>query len=151
MKKAIFMMGLPASGKSTWRKQNLASLNCVDADELKEGLPCYNPKKPELCHKQSKVLYEKMFNKNLLSDDSFVIDGTGTSTEKMIYRIKQAQNFGFETELVYVKTSLKNSIERNSKRDRVVPEHIIREKCNLISISFEIVSSYIDTIKVINN
>ena len=143
------MMGTPAAGKTTIRKQNFSELKALDCDEIKASHPDYDPKDPGSLHSWSAEKLARGFYKALGENESFVYDGTGSTAEKYVAYIKAAQMAGFETHLVFVKTTLRNALLRNSKRERTVPEAIIREKHALIGTSFEIVSGYADHIEVV--
>lgn len=150
----IFTMGLPGAGKSTViRKNKLAEgAQVIDPDAAKESHPDYDPKNPAALHEWSKKITDLAFAEALIAGEGFfVIDGTGTNAEKMVRKIKEAQGAGFEVELLYVQVSLRASLARNAARARNVPEAIVREKSQDIATSFEIVSRYADTIRVIVN
>jgi predicted kinase len=152
--KMIFTMGLPGAGKSTVIRTNRLAEGAVviDPDAAKEGHPDYDAKNPSALHQWSKDVTDKAFADALFAGQGlFVIDGTGTNSEKMVRKVKQAQAAGFETELLYVQVSLKTSLARNAARARNVPEEVVREKSLDIATSFEIVSRYVDSIKVIVN
>ena len=148
-KQAIFMMGGPASGKSTVRRERFPGVQVLDSDDFKQAHPDYDPKNPQVLHAWSAQELVKSFFKALSSDEDFVYDGTGSTAEKYVYYLKEASSAGFETTVVYVKTSLKTALQRNSKRERVVPESIVREKHALIATSFDIVSEYADHVSVV--
>ncbi|GCD12597.1 AAA family ATPase [Clostridium tagluense] len=154
MKKAILTMGLPASGKSTVLN-NLGFLNGdytnIDPDLIKAEKLDYDPKQPQVYHSWSQVETKKRIAMAIIEEKNIIIDGTGTNTEKMAKYIRDLQVEGYEVTLLYVKVSLKTSLERNSKRERNVPEEIIREKFETMAISFEILSSMGDIIKVVDN
>ena len=148
----VFTMGLPAAGKSTWTRSNLSSFTIIDPDAVKEAHSDYNANDPGALHGWSQVEVEKMWNSCLSKGEgNWVVDGTGTNSEKMVRRITQAQAAGYSTELVYVTCSLETSLIRNARRDRHVPEHIIKSKALDISTSFEIVSKYTSKVTVIDN
>ena len=152
--KMLFTMGLPGAGKSTVIRNNDLAVGAtvIDPDATKETHPDYDPKNPQALHIWSKRITDKQFADALADGEGFfVIDGTGTNAEKMVRKIKAAQAAGFETELLYVQVSLKTSLFRNAKRERNVPEQVVREKSEDIATSFEIVARYADTITVINN
>jgi len=149
----VFTMGLPAAGKSSWINGNLGeSHTIIDPDGFKESHPDYDPKNPHELHAWSQGEVEKLWNLCLSKcEGDWVVDGTGTNSDKMVRRINQAISAGYTTQLVYVTCSLKTSLLRNSQRERVVPEHVIKSKALDISTSFEIVSQYVDTVKVVDN
>lgn len=150
-KKLVIMAGLPGSGKSYVRSTKYADLPVVDCDEIKKSIQGYNPKNPRAVHEQSKILEAKEIYKNLGSGKSFVYDTTATNWAKLVKLIMDAKAVGYEVELCYVKVSLKTAISRNSQRERVVPEYIIREKYSLLPIALEILSSYVDNYIILRN
>jgi len=153
MKKAIMTMGLPGSGKSTvlHNEYNVSEYTMIDPDEIKKSNPDYDPKAPELVHDWSQAEANRVLNEAIRDSKNIIIDGTGTNSEKMVKRINELHSFGYSVEVLYVKVNIKTSLERNRKRERSVPEAVIYEKAGLISTSFEIVSSYADSVKIINN
>ena len=148
---AIFTMGLPAAGKSTYVATVYPDSVVIDPDAIKEAHPEYDPKKPQELHAYSKEISEKRFAEALMNPvSSLVVDGTGTNAEKLVRRIEQARDAGYHITLAYVKCTLKTSLRRNAARPRVVPEHIIKEKARDVSTSFTLVSPYADEIVVID-
>jgi len=152
-KTAIFMMGLPAAGKSTYVEENLDLVNFVrvDADLVKETHPDYDPKNPAPLHNWSKVESARILEEAYAAGKNVIVDGTGTSAEKMVARIKRAQKLGYATKLIFIKVKLETSLKRNAARPRIVPTPIILEKAETVLTSFEIVSNYADTVKVVDN
>jgi len=149
----LFTMGLPGSGKSTViRREGLdTDATIIDPDAVKAAHPDYDPKNPTALHVWSKQVTDGMFNRALLNGGKWIVDGTGTNAEAMVAKIRRAQAAGFHTVLVYVQVSLATSLKRNATRTRVVPEHVVREKAEVIATSYEIVSRYVDEIKTIVN
>jgi predicted kinase len=155
MKKAILTMGLGGAGKSTIidrdyaEFKNIATL--IDPDRIKEEKEDYDPKQPEVYHVWSKEEAKKRMMTAMVNGENLIIDGTGTNVEKMAKWINELQVMGYTVELLYVQVSLQTALCRNSQRDRVVPEHIIREKADFISTAFEILSSRANIVTVKNN
>lgn len=149
----IFTMGLPAAGKSTVADERFSDTHeFIDPDAIKESHPNYNPEKPQDTHTWSQHIVNAMFDKALQNpSQNYLIDGTGTNAEKMVYRMKLAEAVGYKIKLVYVTCSLETSLRRASKRERRVPEWVIREKAEVIKVSFEIISEYADEIERIEN
>ena len=56
-----------------------------------------------------------------------IIDGTGHKFDKIKKRRKELMDMGYDTYMVFVNTSLQIARERNEKRDRVVPDSIVRK------------------------
>lgn len=151
-KEIVFLMGLPASGKSTKGKEVFETTHqFIDCDEIKKTHPEYNPKEAFKIHDWSKMEEEKMWLHALTTNSDYVLDGTGVNAEKMVRRINQAKVMGFSTKLFYVTCTLETSIRRALKRERQVPIEMIQEKALNIATSFEIVSKYVDAIQVVDN
>lgn len=153
MKRAIMTMGLPASGKTTTldRNYDLSEFTVIDPDRIKEEREDYDPKHPEVYHEWSKAEAKFRTAQAIYKNEDIVIDGTGTNVEKMYKQIQELQAEGYTVNLVYVQVSLQTAVERNSKRERVVPQHIIIEKFETIQVSFEILSRIADVVTVLNN
>ena len=150
----VFTMGLPGAGKSTTltRMGLTATHHTIDPDAHKARHPDYDPKQPELLHAWSSKEAEKEFMAACAAGEGlYIVDGTGTNSDKMVRRIRQAQAMGFTCRLVYVRVSLATALERNAARERTVPEEIVREKALDIATSFEIVSAVADVVDVQDN
>lgn len=151
MKRMIIMAGISGAGKSTVAKRLFGGWKVIDCDELKKQCNGYDVKNPCLVHEESKRLEKLELTKAICGEENFVYDTTATNAERIVGLIKEAQEFGWTVEIVYVKVKLATALKRNASRERVVPEHIVREKNAVIAQSIEIISSYADKIKVINN
>lgn len=150
----IFTMGLPGAGKST-TLGNLGLLDThhvIDPDAHKARHPEYDPKAPELLHAWSSLEAEKEFQGACAAGEGlWIVDGTGTNSDKMVRRIRQAQAMGFTCRIVYCRVTLKTALHRNATRARTVPENIVREKALDITTAFEIVSAVADEVTVVDN
>jgi len=146
------MMGGPASGKSSVRRKELPGLPVVDCDNYKPEHPDYDPKDilPHV-HEYSVEKCKREFYSKLGTGEDFVFDGTGSNAEKYVKMAADAHDAGFTVSILYVTCSLTIALARNDDRERTVPEHIVRAKYATIATSFEIVSRYVDEIRVINN
>lgn len=150
----VFTMGLPGSGKSTTLKRMgiLETHGIIDPDLIKQELPGYDPKKPWLVHAESARRAEAMFRAALASGvGRHAVDGTGTTVETMIRRIRQAQLAGFYTRVIYVRVGLNTAIARNAARVRVVPEEVIREKALDMETSVSLLQDEANCFVQINN
>lgn len=151
-KEMIFLQGLPGSGKSTLALELFGSThNFIDPDAIKASHPDYDPANAAAIHSWSKDEEEKQFLAAVSGEGLWVSDGTGVNAENMVRRMNIAKSFGFTVKLFYVKVTLQTSLRRASKRERVVPEDVIREKARNIATSFEICSAYADSIEVVSN
>jgi len=150
----IFLMGLPAAGKSTTSGRMFPEPEhtFIDCDRIKSEHPEYNPREAYKVHEWSTTREEQLFMQALASGSGkYVVDGTGTNAEKMVRRMTQAEAMGFTVRLVYVTCTLSTSLRRAAKRTRQVPVEMIREKALNIATSFEIVAPYADEVTVIDN
>ena len=144
------MMGGPASGKTTVRKERLPDVTVIDCDTFKEAHPDYDPKNPAALHAWSSLEAPKAFYAALAGDEDFVFDGTGANAEKYVTFIGAARAAGWHTRILYVACELATALERNANRERVVDEDVVREKYSTIAASYEIVSRYVDEVVVVN-
>lgn len=151
MKRMVIMAGISGAGKSTVAKKLFDGWKVIDCDELKKQCVGYDVKNPSLVHEASKRLEKIELTNAICGEENFVYDTTATNAERIVGLIKEAQEFGWQVEIVYVKVKLATALKRNAKREGVVPEYIVREKNAVIAQSIEIISSYADKIKVINN
>ena len=132
---AIFMMGLPASGKSTSIVKvselldiDLDSLIHVDPDIFMSKLDEYNNSKASVFNLMGVQMSSKILNKIYETPKyNYVYYGTGKSYKSYITIINKAKKFGYETLLVYVKLGVTESIKRSKKRERRLSNSIIRD------------------------
>ena len=59
-----------------------------------------------------------------------IIDGTGHDVKKIEKQKRELGLVGYDTYMVFVNTTLEVALERNSKRDRVLPEKIVTKSWN---------------------
>ena len=130
MKKAILFIGLPGSGKSTFIRNNISNkkYQIVDADKIKRTHPDYDVNNPEAVHQWSVKLAELQMNQLANDGVNICMDSGGVNNSYQIRIINMLKSKGYKVQLIYMDTPLEVCIERNSKRERKVPEHVIREK-----------------------
>ncbi len=148
---AIFMMGGPASGKTNYRKTAFAGLLQIDCDEIKAEHPEFDPKNPSVNHAWSSQEATRRFYGALATGQDVVFDGTGANAEKHVALIQAARAAGYLTEVVYIACDLSVALQRNAARERTVDESVVREKYAQIATSFEIVSRYADSVRVVRS
>lgn len=150
---ATLMMGLPAAGKSTYRRNDeaLSALEALDCDELKELIPGYSPKAPMEVHEFSKALERLQLKALLAAGQDFVWDGTLSSVRSATKKVALLRAAGFRVRIVFVKVSLATSLARNAARERNVPTSVVREKFAEILGTFEVLRTLVDEVQVVNN
>jgi predicted kinase len=144
--KVIFMIGAPAAGKSTTRKNLFPTLPVIDPDEIKKDLPGYDPKKPWLVHSQSKKISRQMFEEYLLNGTSFCYDTTGGNVERMKKEIGEARDNGYKIVLLFVSAPLDECLKRNRQRERTVPDSVVIEIWNEVQESIKLLAPIADEV-----
>jgi predicted kinase len=148
----VFTMGTPGGGKTRVSTRLYPGYNRLDPDAFKPLHPDYDPKNAGLVHDWSTEMEEAAFEAALAGGKGlWVVDGTGANAEKMVRRMTEAKAAGFETVLLYVKTTLATALKRNAARERVVPEPLVREKARNIATSFTLVAPHADKVEVVEN
>lgn len=149
----VFLMGNPAAGKSTVATREFGTTHTfIDCDQFKAAHPDYDPKNPAALHAWSAEQAGAMFKDACHNGRGrWVLDGTGANVERMRQDIAAARQNGFTVSLFYVRCSLETSLRRNSLRDRVVPEEIVRQKAAAVAGSFEQIQRYADNVIVVEN
>jgi predicted kinase len=56
-----------------------------------------------------------------------IIDGTGDDFRKISTMKKEVEELGYDTYMIFINTTLEIALIRNEKRDRVLPEKIVRD------------------------
>ena len=151
--KVVFLAGGPGSGKSAVAKAlfgikgnfSYTGLKTVNSDRFfeyllkKEGIPSDFRNMPNALfekitegegsiRQRSKNLnvaqYETWLNGRL----GLIIDGTGDNALKLISQAKFLKStYGYDALMVFVNTTLNKAIERNNKRERKLPEKLVRD------------------------
>jgi predicted kinase len=154
--KLVFLAGGPGSGKSAIAKAlfglqgnfSYTGLKSVNSDRFfeyllkKEGVPSDFRNMPkeqfEKITQGEGSIRDRAKNLNVAQFDSWIkgrlgviIDGTGDNAKKLINQAKFLKDtYGYEPFMVFVNTTLNKAIERNNKRDRKLPEALVREIWN---------------------
>ena len=138
-KHAIFFIALPGGGKSTLiesRKYKKDRYTIISADTIKESHEDYNPLRPDLLHEWSVEEAESQAYFYASNGMNFVFDGGGVNNSYSLRIINKVKEYGYKIHLIYIKTPLMICLDRNSKRDRKVPEQSIVEKSYKIEECF---------------
>ena len=154
--KAFFMAGGPGSGKSFvaseifgFPEEALGSvsyrtgLKLVNNDNAFEvGLKKYGLSAGELANyakdeekwaevmrirDKSKGLTKRLQDNYIAGRLGQVIDGTGKNFNKIRGHRSMYQDFGYDTYMVFVNTSLEIALERNRTRERRLPDEIVEK------------------------
>jgi predicted ABC-type ATPase len=145
--KALILAGAPGAGKSSIIRDilsqfNLKVLNVDDfyvQDLIRRGVSLdMKNATPEERSQQAKAMglskkqYDAALDTAVDANESIVVDGTGASATSTLNLNKKLKEAGYDTMMLYVYTSLEQSLERNEKRfeksqgkDRSLPPAIV--------------------------
>lgn len=156
--KCVFLAGGSGSGKSYVTKEMFgvdkytfvsSGLKLVNSDiAFEKGMKKANidPRKlaeiekndPELWAKigagnnsirgKAKTITDKQQRAYEMGRLGLVVDGTGDDYDKMVIKKAQAESLGYDCYMIFVNTTLDVAIERNRKRERRLPDKLVKEK-----------------------
>ena len=124
--KFIMLVGLPASGKSTYAKELSKIYNAVivSSDDMrKELFGDIN------CQDKNDYLFnqlKKRIKEFLRDGKSVIMDATNISSKKRKSFLVELTHISCRKECVIVATPYEECLKRNKLRDRVVPEEVIK-------------------------
>ncbi len=141
--KAIFVAGGPGSGKS-WAIRRLGLQNMgfvlIDSDYplekymKREGLDLKMPEHESDMRsgvrQQAKDVMRSKEETVLNQGLGVVLSGTGSKLSDIVSNSNKLKKLGYSTAMIYVNADLNTALHRNAKRERSVPEEIVREKWN---------------------
>ena len=143
--KAFFLAGGPGSGKSyvVARTTKMFGMRVVNSDDVFEKLvktagmsmdmrnytKAQEKRRDELRDIAKRVTRarEKNYVEGRLG---LIIDGTGKNYDKIEKQMRELQQLGYESHMIFVNTSLDVALERNAKRPRKLPEPIVVSSWN---------------------
>ena len=144
--KAFFLAGGPGSGKSyvVGNTTAMFGMRIVNSDEVFEKLikkagmtmkmntPLGKKQEPERDKlRDTAKRITKLRQKNYIEGRlGLIIDGTGKDYNKIEGQMRELQQLGYESHMIFVNTSLDVALERNQKRDRTLPEPIVVKSWN---------------------
>ena len=143
--KAFFLAGGPGSGKSyvVARTTKMFGMRVVNSDDVFEKLvktagmsmdmrnytKAQEKRRDELRDIAKRVTRarEKNYVEGRLG---LIIDGTGKNYDKIEKQMRELQQLGYESHMIFVNTSLDVALERNEKRPRKLPEPLVVKSWN---------------------
>lgn len=134
MSKVFMMVGLPASGKSTYAKElsEKESAIILSSDDLRVEL--YR----DVNHQDNNgELFQELYRRakqHLINGQNVIVDATNISSKRRIHFINEFKQF--EKECVYVSTSYDNCLFNDKKRERTVGKHVIDRMYKQLQIPF---------------
>ena len=131
----VLAIGLPGSGKSSWFKRH--NINPLSSDTLRQLLfddPTEQRFQDLVFSNLRSMLKARLIARRPMN----YVDATNLSTHDRQGWIRMARDFGYEVHGVYFDVPVEVCMERNLRRERVVPEDVMRRMASkLRSPSFE--------------
>tara|TARA_A100001011_G_scaffold145689_1_gene153817 strand:- start:4713 stop:5399 length:687 start_codon:yes stop_codon:yes gene_type:complete len=137
--KAFFLAGGPGSGKTfvtrgSFGGTGLRMINSDTAFEVALKKNNLSLKMPEdeaeardIVRARAKATTGSMMDLSIKGRLGMVVDGTGRDYDKIKNQVAQLRQLGYDCYMIFVNTSLSVALERNSKRERSVPEYITKK------------------------
>ncbi|HEY1465053.1 MAG TPA: AAA family ATPase [Terriglobales bacterium] len=119
----VLAIGLPGSGKSSWFKRH--NITPLSSDMLR-ALLFDDPTEQRFQDLIFSNLRSMLKARLIAQRPTNYVDTTNLTPHDRHSWIKLAKDFGFDAQAVFFDVPLEVCLERNQKRDRVVPEEIMR-------------------------
>ena len=143
--KAFFLAGGPGSGKSyvVKRTTKMFGMRVVNSDDVFEKLvkstgmnmdmrnytAAQEKRRDELRDIAKRVTKQR--EKNYVDGRlGLIIDGTGKNYDKIEKQMRELQQLGYDTHMIFVNTSLDVALQRNEERPRKLPESLVVKSWN---------------------
>lgn len=119
----VLAIGLPGSGKSTWFKRH--TVVPLSSDMVRSLLfdDVREQRFQDLVFSNLRSLLKARL---IAKRPTNYVDATNLTPQERQHWIKLAKDYGYEVHAVYFDVPLEVCIERHSRRDRVVPEDVMR-------------------------
>ena len=141
--KAIFLAGGPGSGKSfTVGQTSLPALGykIINSDDAFEAAlrkakmdftpdNIMSPQGQEIRNK-AKALTDKKMQLAIDNRLGLVIDGTGKDYDKIAKQVNKMKTLGYDVSMIFVNTDLETAKQRNSNRERSLPDAVVEKIWN---------------------
>ena len=119
----VLAIGLPGSGKSTWFKRR--GVTPLSSDMLRNIL-FDNITEQRYQHLVFSTLRSLLRARLIARMPWNYVDATNLSPKERRHWIHMARGFGYETHAVFFDVPVEVCMERNQKRERVVPEEVMQ-------------------------
>jgi predicted kinase len=119
----VLAIGLPGSGKSSWfKRHNIAPLS----SDLLRALLFDDPMEQRFQELIFSNLRSMLRARLIARRPTNYVDATNLTPHERHSWIKLAKDFGYEVQAVYFDVPVEVCLERNQRRQRVVPEDVMR-------------------------
>ena len=119
----VLAIGLPGSGKSSWFKRH--SINPLSSDLLRAILfddPTEQRFQDLIFSNLRSMLRARLIARRPMN----YVDATNLTPHERHSWIKLAKDYGYEVQAVFFDVPVEVCLERNQRRDRMVPEDVMR-------------------------
>jgi predicted kinase len=119
----VLAIGLPGSGKSSWFKRH--NINPLSSDMLRALLfddPTEQRFQDLIFSNLRSMLKARLIARRPMN----YVDATNLSPDERHSWIKLAKDYGYEVQAVFFDVPVEVCLERNQRRQRVVPEDVMR-------------------------
>lgn len=120
----VLAVGLPGSGKSSWFKRH--NITPLSSDVLRSML-FDDPAEQRFQDLVFSNLRSMLKARLIARRPTNYVDATNLTPQERNNWVKLAKDFGYETQAVFFDVPLEVCIERHNRRDRIVPEDVMRK------------------------
>src|SRR5207247_7128481 len=120
----ILAIGLPGSGKSSWFKRH--NINPLSSDLLRSML-FDDPTEQRFQDLVFSNLRSMLKARLIARRPTNYVDATNLTPQERQHWTKLAKDFGYDVHAVFFDVPLEVCIERHQRRDRLVPEDVMRK------------------------
>jgi predicted kinase len=120
----VLAVGLPGSGKSSWFKRH--NITPLSSDVLRSML-FDDPAEQRFQDLVFSNLRSMLKARLIARRPTNYVDATNLTPHERNNWVKLAKDFGYEAQAVFFDVPLEVCIERHNRRDRVVPEDVMRK------------------------
>jgi len=130
----IMMVGIVASGKSYYAEKIAIEGNMIilSSDSLREEL--YGDANNQENNGELFIELHRRVKENLIQGKNVIIDSTNISSKKRMAFLQELNKIPCEKICCFIATPYEKCLEQNNKRDRKVPEYVIRRMYENICI-----------------
>jgi len=87
----------------------------------------YTNRNPDTPKSKAQKIRDKLYDIYKDGRLGLIIDSTASNLSSVIKKKKELEELGYDVYLLFVNTSLKVGLERNKKRDRILPDKVVKQ------------------------